>query len=454
MPRRIRTNSFYKLYLNIVASIAFVPAIIALALFLMALLTLSVDQFSPESLVGYKVEIKNVIYPDSARSLLSTIAGGLISLMVFSFSMVMVVLNQTASNYSPRVLPSLIGHRSHQIIMGVYLGTIAYTFMVLSSIQSKAYTFAVPSLSIIINAILSLVCLALFVSFIRSISENIQIGNIINSLYNDTSKSLELNMEKKIYISGGKLPQTDQWMIIKSPFSGYFDDINERLLLRRTKSMDITLKMMVSIGGFVNQRDPFFQVNRHLSEDEQEKVFQTFVFRHQEIIQQNYIYGFKHLAEIAIKALSPGINDPGTAIQAIDRLTGLFIIGMKLHGFPVLKDDEQKLRLIYQPVPMEDIFYFSFSSIKNYTGNDVSVMHKLLYTIKAMVQNDDEEKFTVLLLMSIQDALEQFMPEIKSTSDQQKLTDLIDKIMRIFPDHPQKELTLKWLIAWKKSYSN
>ncbi len=159
------------LYLNVVNGIAFYPTLIAIGLFFLSLFTLYIDERSPGLLLGYEIPIKNILYPDSARTLLGAIAGSMISLMVFSFSMVMIILSQTSSNYSPRLLPNLIGQRSKQVVMGFYIGTIAYTFTVLTSIDSKLYAFGVPTLSIIINSLLSLLCLALFVSFINDVFE-------------------------------------------------------------------------------------------------------------------------------------------------------------------------------------------------------------------------------------------------------------------------------------------
>ena len=149
-------------------------------------------------LLGYEIPIKNILFPDSARALLGAIAGGMISLMVFSFSMVMVIRKPNLIELFSPLLPNLIGQRSKQIVMGFYIGTIAYTFTVLTSINSKLYAFGVPTLSIIVNSLLSLVCLALFVSFINDVSKDIQIGNIINHVYQDTLRSMRREIEENL----------------------------------------------------------------------------------------------------------------------------------------------------------------------------------------------------------------------------------------------------------------
>lgn len=444
MSRKLKTNIFYKLYLNIISSIALMPSIFLMLLFGLSILTLNIDHTDPDLIFPKATSIKNIISPDSARSLLSTISSGMITLMIFSFTMVMVVLNQTASNYSPRVLSTLIGKKFHQVILGIYLGTIAYAFMVIASIESEVYKFDIPILSVIITAFLGILCLVLFIIFIQSISSDIQIGNIINKIYRKTLKSMDF-VKTKIRIPECQIPDMSDWEVLESPVSGYLDEVNDTLLIKKAYCMDISIKMIVTVGQFVNQKDPFFYVNRRLSESEQKDIFHAFVFRHQEIVEQNYLYGFKQLTEIAVKALSPGINDPGTAIQAIDRLTDLFVIRMEITGFLVLKDKEEKTRFIYQPIPLEDILYISFSSIKNYTGSHVPIMIKLLTLIKTLARNNQEENLTSILIASVKDAIEQFMPELKSKTDKDIFVRSVEEFSAQYPNHPTMKEAIKLL---------
>lgn len=119
---------------------------------------------------------------DTARTILSYLTGGLISLMVFSFSMVMVLLNQASSNYSPRVLPGLISNKNHQYVLGIYLGTIIYNVFITISIKSSGQNSTkLPSFSILMTVLLTILCLGAFIYFIHSISQAIQVSNIMNN---------------------------------------------------------------------------------------------------------------------------------------------------------------------------------------------------------------------------------------------------------------------------------
>ncbi len=433
---KISTNKFIRFYLGVISSIAFYPTIIALALFALSLLTLYIDNGYPDQLLGIDITIKNILDPDSARALLGAIAGGMISLMVFSFSMVMVILSQTSSSYTPRLLPNLVGKRHHQIVLGFYLGTIAYTFVILSSIQSKMYPFGVPSLSVITNVTLSFLCLALFISFINNVSQSIQIGNIIADLYEVTSKGITHEGEHETFVPTHQLPDMDHWAIINSPISGYLNSISDRSLTKVTRDLDITLKICVPIGQFVNNRDPILLTSRTVDEEEWGKIFRTMVFMHQENVRQNYVYGFKQLSEVATKALSPGINDPGTAVQALDRLAALFISRMKISGFKIKTDKEEKLRVIYTPVHFDDLLYFCLGTIMNYAGNDLPVNHKLIQVLGAIARNDDEGRHTDIILSMLDDLATHFMGEFSTHSDKYSLSKQVNRIISHYPDHP------------------
>ena len=426
-----------KFYLNVIGSIAFYPTLIAIALFFLSLLTLYIDEQSPGLLFGYEIGVENIIYPDSARALLGAIAGGMISLMVFSFSMVMVILNQTSSNYSPRLLPNLIGQRSKQIVMGFYIGTIAYTFVILTSIDSKFYAFGVPSLSIVINCLLSLLCLALFVSFINNVSQDIQIGNIINHVYRDTIRSIRYEVEEETYVPARTLPNTQGWTTVYSPLSGYLNEISRRFLLRVTRRLNVVIRMRVPIGQFINRRDELFLVNRSLTQDEQAEVINAFVFRHQEEINRQYGYGFKHLTEVALKALSPGINDPGTAIQAIDRLTDLFVELLLLRGYSILTDKDNDLRLIHEPLRYDDILYLSVNAISEYGKADLTVMVKLLILLQTILQNDTDHQHTDTVMNLLHDLVEEFGENFKNQSDRKILVQRVDTITKKHAEYAQ-----------------
>ncbi len=434
---RVIAYGVRKLYYNIAGGIALYPTLIAVGLFFLSLVTLYIDKRSPGLLLGYEIPIKNILYPASARTLLGVIAGGMISLMVFSFSMVMVILSQTSSNYSPRLLPNLIGQRSKQIVMGFYIGTIAYSFTVLTSIDSKLYAFGVPTLSIIFTSLLSLICLALFVSFINEVSKDIQIGNIINHVYRDTLHAIRHEKEKETYVAAATLPDTQRWTEIASPRSGYLNAVSERFFLRATRRFDLTVKLCVPLGKFINRLDPLFLTSRPLSDHEREELMNALVFRHQEDISQQYGYGVKHLTEVALKALSPGINDPGTAVQAIDRLTDLLVEVLSVSGQKILTDKEQRLRLIYEPLSFADVLYLSVNAIREYGQGDFIITLKLLTLLTTVSRHDTNNRYTDTVITLLHDLVYGYSDNFSNQSNRRALINGTSPLLKLHSGHPK-----------------
>lgn len=382
-----------KLYFTIFSSIAFYPSIISLAMVLLAFLLLYMDAKGVSYSITEHIQLLITNNPDTARTLLGTLASSMLSLMVFSFTMVMVVLTMASNNYTPRVLPELINNRNHQLVLGIYLGTIGYILIVLINVGTGNYDFNVPTLSVLFSIILVFVCFSAFVFFIHSISQNIQISNILARIYNQTLSSLKQSSENHFV---KELPGVSGWQIIPSAVGAYFQGVAEDDLLEIACQEDMQVVVIPEIGEFVLEGAPLLKISRPLDEKKQKTLRQQASFYHQEHIETNYLFGFKHITEVAAKALSPGINDPGTAVNAIDYLTQLLCKLMEMGNFKVVNDKQGFNRLYYKQVSFAKVFYLSFATIRNYAAGDVAVQLKLLKLLNTLEQQDRDHTYSSL----------------------------------------------------------
>ncbi|SIQ38762.1 Predicted membrane protein [Maribacter ulvicola] len=182
-----RLNNLFK---HIRTRIAFFPTVISLAGLLLAFLMIYLEQ---NNISAYLINVAPALVidnTDTAKTILSTLIGGLISLTVFSFSMVMVLLNQASSNFSPRVLPGIISDQKHQIVLGLYIATILYNIFVLISIEPTENAYQTPGFAVLFGIILAVVCLAAFIYFIHHISQAIQVGNILTAIHSRTKSEI------------------------------------------------------------------------------------------------------------------------------------------------------------------------------------------------------------------------------------------------------------------------
>ena len=429
-----------KIYLRIINSIAFYPTLLSILFLFLSLFIIQIEYSEYLIDVKRKLSISLVHNSDNARLILGTIVGSIISLMVFSFSMVMVVLNRATATLSPRVLPGLISNRFHQIVLGVYLGTIIFSLLLIVNVDTPNRDFQVPSLGILISMILSFICLGLFVYFSHSISEKIQVDNILNDLKINTYKAIQ---DANIEIEGGeKIDQNfEDWFRQKSNKSGFLKRISYQRLADFCKKNKVMVKMEIKTGTYLVEHYPFALTSKKLNEEQYDAFLACFTLYTEEHINDHFSFGFGQIAEIAVKALSPGINDPGTAIRAIDLLAELFIQLMLIQQQVFIKDKEGKLWVHLMPITFEDILYQNFTPIRNYGQKDVLVMLQLLASLEKMLETDEEKNlYGQEIYVFTNSIINCCRIQFEEKLDQNQLNKIIHKINLKFAKNQQFEL--------------
>jgi len=183
-------------YKKFTGSIAFYPMLIAVAFLLLSWGMLEIDfsDWGKELKSGLSwLSLKDA---STARSIISTIAGAIISLTVFSFSMVMIVLNQAASQMSNRVLSSMIENRFQQTVLGFYIGTIVYALFLLSTIRDIASGIYVPALSVYLLILLTVIDIFLFIYFLDYVTQTVKYETVINRVKKQTLHTMQKKFEE------------------------------------------------------------------------------------------------------------------------------------------------------------------------------------------------------------------------------------------------------------------
>lgn len=325
---------------------------------------------------------------DTAKTILSTLIGGLISLTVFSFSMVMVLLNQASSNFSPRVLPGIVSDQKHQIVLGLYIGTILYNIFIFISIEPTKDNYQTPGFSVLLGIILVVVCLAAFIYFIHHISQAIQVGNILTAIHSRTKSEIRSIVKNQEKISL-KFPEQEHWEAYEINETGYFHGIIEDDLLKLCKDYQTKIAVQLHKGQFILDGTIGFTSEKPIDNDLKEKILNTLLFSHEELIGKNYIYGFRQISEIGVKAMSPGINDPGTALNTIDYLTSLFMDLMRKADFEYLADDDQNGEnwVLIRSSKFSEVLFNVMATYRLYCKHDITVMRKLMHMLKTLTNH-------------------------------------------------------------------
>ncbi|MFN3405659.1 MAG: DUF2254 domain-containing protein [Cytophagaceae bacterium] len=417
---------FFEFYKKVIHSISFVPAVISIILTVISFSLLTLQSILKEGSSGQFVEYLLVKNAETARVILGTTLTGTIALTVFGFSMMMLVVNQSSSNYSPKVVDTLINNRSNQFILGVYVGTIIFTIITLMQIDSEKVSNGVPGISLIINTILFIYCIFLFIHFINNISNSVRISSIAERIYTKTKKAL--NQENKYNCIVGSI-NTDVWINYSAEREGYFQFLRIHVLINILEKENLILKVISFPGQFINSHSSLFQLNKEILNGELlSEIRNSFILYAGEDIIENEFYGFRQLREVAVKALSPGVNDPGVAIICIDYLTSLLCDRLSNPSKTIITDKKGNPRIIINKYDFPTLLEMSFTPIKAYGRKDYTVLNSLLQSLLQISLYDKEKKYLVPLKIQAESIIEEGEMHIPNQLERKFINSTIESL--------------------------
>lgn len=416
-------------YERITTSIAFYPSIYAIFSVLTGFFMTYVERAGISIYLQEHVSILVVNNKDTALNILTTLIAGGFSMLIFTFSMVMLLLSQAATNFSPRVLPSLIRNKKHQFILGTFLSTILFNIIIVTSIEPSEENYQVPGFSVLLGIISAVIALVAFVYFIHSISTSIQISNIMENIFKTTQDTLAAQIEIEKEQADIKDFESDSWESYKTPTSGSIQSINTKKLLETAKELKTKLHITVPKGMYIFEHSILFKADRKLEDDEVSEIWSNFIFDESEIINNNFELGFKQLTEIGVKAMSPGINDPGTALDTLNYLVELAAMRMLKTDKTYLLDDDKNTIVKLEQLSFDSLMHHSYASFRTYCKHDFNLVHRLISTLaelkNAPVQSQSyHETVDKQIGLVYGDALK----SLKNDADIEIITQLYNKV--------------------------
>jgi len=406
-----------KTYEFLVGSIAFYPSAITVFISCLGILTLQIEDNQITSYLKEYAPFLVINNADTARSILTTLIGGVISLTVFSFSMVMITLSQTSSNYSPRLLPNLIAEKKNQTVLGFYLGTIVFNILVLISILPSGDTYTLNILSILIGIGMGISCLGFFIYFIHNISTNIQIDVILKKAYLSTKAQLDQLIEK-----GNQEPiladkEFENWNSIPMEEAGYLQEINIKFLKEIVLENQTSIYIDAFEGQYVPSNKTLVRYDGVKKEALENQLTNTVLLNLQDNSVDNYIYGIKKITEVGIKAMSPGINDPATALTTLDYLSSLFQLRMQIKDQNTYSVDN-RFTIKIRTFSFEQLLGNCYTLYRQYCKHDALMMKKLLMILNHLSEQETaEEHYHAVIKIQINALKEDVELNIKNKMD-------------------------------------
>ncbi len=332
---------------------------------------------------------------DAARSVLSTIAGSLITVISIAFSLIIIALQQASAQFTPRVLRSFTADRGNQVVLGMYIATFVYALLVLRTVrnasQDRSQVEFIPSLSVTVAIVLAIVCLGLLIYFIHHTSQSLQVSVIldrvrtdlngqIDALYPDRNTGIIID-QPPVSLVIAMLPAIGTRHRIHSERTGFIRTIDEDAI--RAAPLDAVHWLWVrrQVGEFVTTGGILAECSADMPPDAQVSrcVRDAFIIDDRRSINQDPLFGVRQLVDIALKGLSPGINDPTTADYAMYHLGDALGRLADRTIPPVGKIAEGGTTRIYFTRPTWDDFVeATFSQIRRAATSQVQVLQTML----------------------------------------------------------------------------
>lgn len=279
-----------------------------------------------DELVGDEVTFLFTGGPAGARSLLSAITTSMISVTGLVFSITVVVLQLASSQFSPRVLRTFLKSRVTQWTLGVFTATFLYSIVVLRSVRGGDGTEPfVPPLAVTGAVVLVVASVGLFLAYIQHITQAIRVSTIVGNVGAETSEVIDrLRGDGEVAAGPTAVTPGPRTGTVCSTGSGVVTRLATGPLVRQAERGGVVLALLVQVGQFVARGMPVVAVHDGpVGEFDEDAVRAAVHLARDRDMDADIAFGLRQLVDIAERALSPGINDPTTAVQALDQIHGI-----------------------------------------------------------------------------------------------------------------------------------
>jgi uncharacterized membrane protein len=381
----------------------FIPAIESATAVLLFALTLSIDRAASHGEISLPSWLISGS-PDAARQILSALAAAIITVVGVVFSVMIVTLTLASTQFGPRMLRTFIRDRGAQLTLGTFVATFFYAMLTLISIGA---TF-VPHLSVTVALTLTAIDLGVLIYFIHHTATAIQLPEVIASIARDLADAIasetagasplpELVNGSSAAVLEARLDRSGQ--VVTAPVSGYLQFVRHATLMRIAAEYDAVIRLHYRPGHFLTQGHPLATVWPPEAADRigrrLESVHLTGPLR---TLTQDIAFGVDQLVEIAIRALSPAVNDTFTAMTCIDWLgDGLCKIAMEWHPQHCHRDRDGQIRLFTVPVSYERLVARSFEKIRQAADGMPAVLIRQLDALATIMAVAPAGRTQVLL---------------------------------------------------------
>ncbi|WP_163339825.1 DUF2254 domain-containing protein [Desulfopila sp. IMCC35008] len=329
-----------------------------------------------------------------ARGLLTTVASSMITVAGLVFSITILALSQTSSQYTSRVIRNFMRNRVNQSVLGVFVGIFAYCLVVLRTIRGGDEGMFVPALAVLVGLLFAFVGIGVLIFFIHHISMSIQASSIIAGAAQETMLTVDKLFPERLDDNDDE-NRTDAlltslvhrpWTAISAWKTGYIESVNMSTLFAIAQEQRVILRMDRGVGEFIIQGTPLVSVMNLInpSDEMTARLNSIYIISNQRTVDQDASFGIRQIVDIAMKALSPGINDTTTAIMCVDYLAAIMVQLATRRIEPPQFLENGELRVIARGPSFESLLSESFDQVRQHGASNVAIMLRMLGALQTI----------------------------------------------------------------------
>jgi uncharacterized membrane protein len=322
--------------------------------------------------------------PQVALAILSGIAGSIMTVVSIVFAILLMTLTLASTQFSPRILVSFVRDRATQWTLGIFLGTFSYCMAALPAVRSLPQPF-VPVLTVLIAMLLALLCVGWLIFFINHIARSISVNHIVDRIAREAELVIDELMPhpRSSYERSQQAPASREGRerVIVGRKSGYIRFVDVGFLFDCAKSFGVQITLDRRVGHFVPAGVPLIRVvdAGRVTPEREARLLTAIDIGPTRTMQQDVEFGIIQIVDIALRAISPAVNDPTTAINCIDQLARVMILwASRAAPESYLHAPPHVLRLAIPWIGYDGLLDTAFEQIRHYAKSDIAVSLRLL----------------------------------------------------------------------------
>jgi uncharacterized membrane protein len=345
-------------------------------------------------MLGWKASVE----PDGARALLGTLSASMFTFIVFVFSILLLSVQLASAQLTPRIIAVFYRSRVLKFSLTVFVFTFTFTLAVLFRIGDT-----VNQISLWIAVYSSLACIGIFLYMIDNVGKSLRPISLLNLIGSKGQQVImdvypqPLSETNDIAARTLEVKEQTTFRIIESSRTGVVLAFDTTGLLEIARRSSCTIEFIPQVGDFITSGDPLFRVGNCAENIHEQQLQQAVAIGPERTMEQDPAFAFRIIVDIAAKALSPAINDPTTAVLALDQIHRL----LRLVAFRQLNsgqacDSNGQLRLIYRTPDWNDFIRLAITEIRHYGKDSIQVVRRLRALLLNLIEAVPPQRIAAL----------------------------------------------------------